>query len=502
MGESKMSQKPTYEELEQKIISLEQKYANAIKIFENIQDVFCQTDFSGKILEISPSVQKYLGFTREELIGQSILTIYADPEDRNIFLQKLLQSGEVTDFEFCAKSKDHRLLYGSINAHLLYDADGNIVGVESMVRDITERKRVQEQLRKSEQSYRSLVDNIALGVALISPKMEILTLNNQMKKWFPKINPAIRPICYKSYNDPPRDAVCAYCPTVKTLQDGQVHEAITETPAGGAIIHYRIVSSPIHDENGNIIAAIEMVEDITERTRAEKHIQNLSHQLLKAQEDERQMISRELHDSVAQDLSSLKIALDTLFEKHEELSPEMRYKIQNLSSLLDRSISTVRNLSYDLRPPGLKEFGLLQTLSTYCEEFEKNTGIHVEFRPAGLKTMKTTPLIEINLYRLIQEGLNNVRKHAHADRVSVKLVGAYPDIILRIEDNGIGFDMQAREHRFVSGKRMGLRSMKERVNLLQGQMTVQSYPNKGTKIFIKFPIQEFDHESKKTHHHY
>jgi PAS domain S-box-containing protein len=309
-------------------------------------------------------VERYLGFSREELIGQSILKIYHNPKDREHLLEALSGTGEVVDFEFCAKSKDNRLMFGSVNAHILYNADGEPIGVESMVRDVTERKRT------------------------------------------------------------------------------------------------------------------------------EKHIQTLSHQLLKAHEDERQMISRELHDSVAQDLSTLKIALGIFFDKDSSFQPETKKKFSELSKILDRSISTVRNLSYDLSPPGLKEFGLLQTLATYCEEFEKNTGIHVQFHPAGLKKAIMDPFIQINLYRLIQEGLNNVRKHAEASQVVVKLVGAYPDIILRIEDNGKGFDIQAREQQLDNEKRMGLRSMKERVNLLQGQMTIQSYPMKGTKIWIKFPFKE------------
>ena len=96
--------------------------------------------------------------------------------------------------------------------------------------------------------------------------------------------------------------------------------------------------------------------------------------------------------------------------------------------------------------------------------------------------------VEINLYRLLQEGLNNVRKHADAGRVIVKLVGVYPNIILRIEDDGKGFDVQAREEALDSEKRMGLRSMRERVNLLQGKMTIQSRPMQSTKVLIHFPF--------------
>jgi PAS domain S-box-containing protein len=102
--------------------------------------------------------------------------------------------------------------------------------------------------------------------------MEILTLNKQMEEWFPEIDPKNRPLCYTSFNDPPREEVCSYCPTIKTLQDGEVHEAITDTPAGNEIRNYRIISSPIKDKEGKVVAAIESVEDITERKRAQESL--------------------------------------------------------------------------------------------------------------------------------------------------------------------------------------------------------------------------------------
>ena len=177
-------------------------------------------------------------------------------------------------------------------------------------------------------------------------------------------------------------------------------------------------------------------------------------------------------------------------------------KISELSKILDRSILAVRNLSYDLRPPGLDEIGLLQTLSTYCEEFAENTGIKVEFHSTGLKNVTMDSFTEINLYRLIQEGLNNVWKHADAARTTINLVGAHPNIILLIEDDGKGFDVYARELTLEREKRMGLRSMQARTNLLQGQMTVRSRHMKGTKIVIKFPIKENMREPEKAVNHH
>jgi signal transduction histidine kinase len=260
---------------------------------------------------------------------------------------------------------------------------------------------------------------------------------------------------------------------------------------------HRIVSSPIRNNEGRLVAAINMIEDITAARQTEMRIKSLSHQLLKAQEDERRMISRELHDSVAQELSTVKIALATLLDPHANVPPETLQKVSKLTRLLDRSILSVRNLSYGLRPPGLEEFGLRQTLATFCEEFAESTGIEVDFQTAGLKNSSLGPFLEINLYRLIQEGLNNVRKHAAAGRVMIKLVGSHPNIILRIIDDGRGFDVKARERALDAEKRLGLRSMRERVSLLQGRMELRSRLGKGTSICIRFPHKEKKGESKK-----
>ncbi len=256
---------------------------------------------------------------------------------------------------------------------------------------------------------------------------------------------------------------------------------------------------PCLDKRGNISCYRGVNRDISERKRAEFRIQHLSQQLLKAQETERQMISCELHDRVAQDLSASKIECDMLLKNHTALDAPVKAKLLEISNRLQGTINVIRDLSYDLQPPILAEMGLLKALEIYCEEFSSQFGRKVDFQSAGLNLFKLDSDTEIHLYRLVQEGLNNIRKHADSDDAIVRLVGVFPNIILRIEDTGKGFDVEARELALGNEKRMGLRSMKERVNLLGGQMTIQSNPMKGTKIFIKIPFQEQNREAEKTH---
>jgi PAS domain S-box-containing protein len=135
-----------------------------------------------------------------------------------------------------------------------------------------EQKKVHEKLNEYGEKYKSIVENIGIGVSVIGPNMEILDINKQMKNWFPDIDVTVRPHCYRVFNNPPKEDVCLYCPTCKTLLDGQIYEAVTSTPAGNVLRHYRIISSPLKDADDRVTSAIEMVEDITERLKMETEL--------------------------------------------------------------------------------------------------------------------------------------------------------------------------------------------------------------------------------------
>ncbi|MEW6101256.1 MAG: PAS domain S-box protein [Candidatus Omnitrophota bacterium] len=129
-----------------------------------------------------------------------------------------------------------------------------------------------EELTMSEEKFRAVVDNIGIGISLISPKMRILMMNSQMKKWFPNVDLNENNICYRVFNKPPTEEPCAYCPVCQTLKDGQVREVVTETKRQESVVNYRIISSPVRDKAGNIVAAVEMLEDITAQKNMEESL--------------------------------------------------------------------------------------------------------------------------------------------------------------------------------------------------------------------------------------
>ncbi len=240
----------------------------------------------------------------------------------------------------------------------------------------------------------------------------------------------------------------------------------------------------------------ELVRANEELKRAEEQIHNLSRQLLAVQESERQQISLYLHDDVAQNLSSLKIACDSLLMDVTQGRVPDNEEIRNWRELLDHCIKTVRELSYNLRPPCLEQIGLASALSDYCRDFSRKTGISALFHGAGVEDLELEFETAINIYRLVQEALNNVMKHSGATVVRVGLVASYPDIILTVEDNGQGFDPEDGYRKALNNKCLGLLGMKERVRTICGTLRLHSAPGHGTKITVRFPVAPEESQNK------
>jgi signal transduction histidine kinase len=190
---------------------------------------------------------------------------------------------------------------------------------------------------------------------------------------------------------------------------------------------------------------------------------------------------------LAQDLASLKISLDTLYADQPDTADKIRQRVSELSGLLEHKIVAVRDMAYGLHPASLKEFGLVYTACQYCEEFAGQNGLQLDFFSVGMDDLKLEFDTEISFYRLIQEGLTNIQKHAEASHVSVRLSASVSHIMLHIEDNGKGFEVDKRLKAALGERRMGLWGMEQRVAFLNGEMKIESGLAHGTKILIKVP---------------
>jgi PAS domain S-box-containing protein len=448
----------------------------------------------GVCLDTNQRAVELFGYDYDELIGIFGTDVIA-AEYRELVKRHML-SGYERPYEAIAQKKDGTKFHVEIRGKMMRYEDKDVR--ITVIRDIDQQKRATEALHRSEKRYRELFNSIPIGLYRTTPEGSILDVNPAMLDilGYPDRNTLLQENSLDIYIDPnDRKQV------QRLLEEkGYVHDfAIRLCRHDGRSTWVSINTTMVHDSDRQMTYYEGAMADISDRKASEERIHKLSQQLMQAQEDERQMISRELHDTVAQDLSVAKMACDLIYgELSSKRLPEAD-RIQEISGALQKTILGVRNMAYDLRPPGLEELGLVETIYRFCEDFAQMWGLSVDFQSAGLKNLKLEYGIQINIYRLVQEGLANIRKHAAAGRAAVKLIAAFPNIILRVEDNGRGFDVQARAAAADQEKRMGLRSMQERVTLLNGEMKLQSKPGQGTKVFIKLPFAEKKSGTKENH---
>jgi PAS domain S-box-containing protein len=239
---------------------------------ESTSDWIWEVDAAGVYTYASPKVKELLGYDSEEIVGKTPFDLMPPQEARRAAAELSTITGAhrpFAGFEHANLHKDGRLVVLETSGVPVFDASGRFRGYRGIDRDITERKRVEAALSDSQQKLQTIVDNLSVGVALISPEMTILDLNSVMRRWFPHINPERHPLCYRAL-DPGADGPCPGCPIVQVLADGNVHEATLEKTVGGQARSLRVVASPVRDATGRITAVIDMVEDITERKRVEQ----------------------------------------------------------------------------------------------------------------------------------------------------------------------------------------------------------------------------------------
>ncbi len=226
---------------------------------------------------------------------------------------------------------------------------------------------------------------------------------------------------------------------------------------------------------------------VIERQRAEEgglksrqQLLNLYHRLEMIQEEERTRIAREIHDELAQVLTALKLEISLLKKKLATQAPALEKNAEMLLGLVDQTIPSIKELIHDLRPPILDDFGLQETISWQGKEFERRTGIHcsldLNLMNPEIDSARTTAM-----FRIFQETLNNVVRHAHARHVKVNLEDEANILTLRVEDDGIGIDSK----HLLSGNSLGIMGMRERARVWGGHVDIQSESQKGTTVVVR-----------------
>lgn len=257
-----------------------------------------------------------------------------------------------------------------------------------------------------------------------------------------------------------------------------IRESVMQTLTGKVRRCIFTVTLPPTTAVDSVLAA---VIDITERKEAEELLQALNTRLLHAQEDERRRLAREMHDDVTQRLAVL--ANETAQLKVRTRDPELAASLQSMTEQIVKLSDDVHGISRRLHPSILEDLGVIEAIRGECRAFSDREGIAVDFDPHPLAAPIANDLA-LCLYRILQQGLRNVAKHAQTDRVHVSLIHDREHILLRVQDFGVGFDPTARR-----GKPgLGLASMRERAKLVGAKVTVKSAPGKGTLLELRAPV--------------
>jgi signal transduction histidine kinase len=246
---------------------------------------------------------------------------------------------------------------------------------------------------------------------------------------------------------------------------------------GGAVLFFR---------NHNLkLKAEEEARVLRERSALEDKIQLLAARLLTVQEDETRRLSRELHDDINQRLAMLAMDLELLEMKSPASQEGIKGELSSLRERVSDLSDCVHDLAYKLHPAILDDLGLVVALKSYIDDYAAREGIEVAFDARNLPEMLEQDIATC-LYRVVQEGLRNVAKHAEAKTVRIALECSGPKIILEIQDSGVGFVPESQ----VRGSGLGLVSMSERVRLVRGEFLVASKPGQGTQISVRIPLKE------------
>jgi len=259
----------------------------------------------------------------------------------------------------------------------------------------------------------------------------------------------------------------------------------TTKAVGKGNFNQKVNLSWYHDEITELGEAFnEMIDNLK---KSDQLRSNLLKKIITAQEEERNRIARELHDQTGQSLTSLLIGIKMLEESKDP--EDIAGKAAQLRQLTNNTLEEIKDLALALRPSSLDDMGLEAALKRYIQDWSTKLGVDVDFQAFGMEGLYLQPEIRLTIYRVVQEALTNVAKYSQASEVSVVLECKEDNLIAIIEDNGVGFDVEATFNSTMLEKKLGLQGMMERVNLIGGELTIESEPGQGTTIYVHINLK-------------
>jgi PAS domain S-box-containing protein len=496
------------------------------------------TSRDGLIKDVNQAGVELLGYRskQELLLLVSVEKVHDNPLHWKVFKKQIDRHGFVKDFEAGFKRKDGTRIHCLVSGNAVRDGDGEIIGYEGIVKDITARM---DAIRNVKQRHRelSLLNPVALAMNMtqdlddvlmtaLKKVLEVLNLScgsiflidHEMSAFSLKVQKGLpegarsntwqvslhdhalmRSLLKKNLSLEPKPSFPPFRATLKGLRAHDSTELTcflitAKEKASGFLaldlpLNRELTEQDTHllGSLGNFLGgAIENTQLLRTIRKHREELKGLTAKLFQSQELERRRIARELHDEAGQALTAIKLGLDRL-ERY--VTPESEYlkaEIREIRKIIVRTASEIRQLSSRLHPTLLNDLGLEPALNLYFKEVKKHSGLDIEFRMVGFDSRLDVDM-ETVLYRFSQEALTNTLKHSGADHFRLSIIKSFPKIIFFAGDDGIGFNGQIGGN---DKRSLGLIGMRERASLLGGTFQLHARPAEGTRIRIEIPLAE------------
>jgi PAS domain S-box-containing protein len=443
-------------------------------LVENAPNIILVIDREGTIQFVNHTVP---GLAVEETIGRSQYD-YIEPEYHEVVkqtLQEVFETGRPGKYQIRGVGPGGAVSWYETNVSPV-KSGAQVVAVTLIVTDITERRLAEEALRQSESKYRTLIENLPQKIFVKDRDLVWVSCNRNFAL---DLGIPVEELAGKTdYDFFPEELAEKYrADDMRIIEAGETEDIEEQYVREGKRTWVHTVKTPVRDDQGNVVGILGIFWDITERKQAARR-------LAEAQEKERSRLSERLHGDVGQLLTLSKIKVDRLRDARLDDMGTITKELSEVSGLLADILEKTRDLSQALRPPLIDQFGLAPALKALAAEFRHDTGIDIAVdvaEPAG----DIPPEVAVQIYRVAQEALTNVAKHAHADSARVTVTVADGHALLTVTDNGKGFDVSGLERRTDC---LGVRSMRSRVADSGGAFTISSKISVGTEVHARIPL--------------
>ena len=426
----------------------------------------------------------------DQVNGEKLLGIINLPY-RHAFhnLTKKVFKGEkgVLEFEITGLKGTSRWLES--HAVPLKDTEGKIIALLAVTKDITERKKTEEVLIKSEEKYRQIVETAQEGIWLIDECANTTFVNEHMAEMLGYKREEMMGLSLFHFMSEEGRRIAENNIEKRKHGISEQHE-FEFRKKNGQVVYTLLEASPIM-ESGIYKGSLAMITNISERKSAEEEVRKsqqelrqLSAHLNTIREEEGTRIAREIHDELGQQLTGLKMDTYWISKKIKGEDIVVQKKLKGMIDLIDTTVNTVRRIASELRPAILDDLGLVAALEWQSQEFEKRTGINCKFN-STIDEVEIEKQVASGIFRIYQEALTNITRHSNATLVELFISNDSNKFSVVVKDNGIGFDFSEIKTK----KTLGLLGMNERAIMLDGELLIESKIIEGTTITLNVPLK-------------